>query len=471
MSRLGEVLQDVITLNQHGHDLNHRDLYTLDQKYLDDVWLLRATTFASYTVLVYEFIETFPDEVKFIWSTRWSTVKAIFVLNRYSALICMGLVNAQVAGYWSRPSQSFCFNVTMFQSIFIFLSLASLHVIMLMRAWVIWGRRKFILAILMAFFIFSCSASLAVVLWGMVITGYDSYPLSSIVGTCVGYIPPILWVLWLPSILDETAVFVITMMTIRQHNLTNVSSGRASIIRTLYRDAVAYFIIILFSNFFNIFVWVFDSNSPRNMMANTITVCLVNVAGQRLVLDLRQIDRSCHTLSTSRLGREVDRVFQGIIPISPRSRSPSPIIFEMRNPRKSGRRSKDTDRRSYSGDRERERERIIATIEVASSRRRTRSYSLGKSTFHDETPDIRHISRIDEVEEPDTRSSLSRVGGLEGPQFELLELPRDDGDEGLEAVLLHTLSFATSESTRVDHGSSISHVQRSRSGSAATAVS
>ena len=48
----------------------------------------------------------------------------------------------------------------------------------------------------------------------------------------------------------------------------------------------------------------------------------MNVAAQRLVLDLRK-DTDFDELSTTRVGREVERAIEAL----PRSRSPSPIVF------------------------------------------------------------------------------------------------------------------------------------------------
>ena len=50
---------------------------------------------------------------------------------------------------------------------------------------------------------------------------------------------------------------------------------------------------------------------------------LMIVAGQRLVLDLRKVTDAHDGLSTTRVGREVERAIEALGP----SRSPSPIVF------------------------------------------------------------------------------------------------------------------------------------------------
>lgn len=47
------------------------------------------------------------------------------------------------------------------------------------------------------------------------------------------------------------------------------------------------------------------------MLANSLTNCLIIIAGQRLVLDLRRVSGR-GTLTTTRVGREVDRAFAAL---------------------------------------------------------------------------------------------------------------------------------------------------------------
>lgn len=58
------------------------------------------------------------------------------------------------------------------------------------------------------------------------------------------------------------------------------------------------------------------------MLSNTFTLCLMTATGQRLVLDLRKVSTD-DSLSTTRVGREVERAIEALPP----SRSPSPIVF------------------------------------------------------------------------------------------------------------------------------------------------
>lgn len=62
---------------------------------------------------------------------------------------------------------------------------------------------------------------------------------------------------------------------------------------------------------------------PLTSSALRFTLSLLIVAAQRLVLDLRKVTDEHDEVSTTRVGREVERAVQAL----PRSRSASPIVF------------------------------------------------------------------------------------------------------------------------------------------------
>ncbi|KAI0682617.1 hypothetical protein C8Q76DRAFT_321864 [Earliella scabrosa] len=305
-----------------------RALDTLDEQYVSDLFLVRALSLAGYAIFLYDFFAAIPDEVTYIWSTRWSAVKVIYLLNRYGNLVFLALADLQIMGLWRSDARTFCFTSTLVLSLLQFASFASIHVLVLLRAWAMWGRHVKILAVLAKLFVAYAVITGSLLTWGIVSTGNDAYPMSHIVGTCVGYIPSYAWAIWIPSLVLECVIFGLTMASVRQYKLNITLARQLTLIQVIFRDGVAYFIITLFSNLFNIFMWAYHADRPLNLLANTFTLCLMLVAGQRLVLDLRKVSAD-DALSTTRVGREVDRAIEALradLSHSP-SRSPSPILF------------------------------------------------------------------------------------------------------------------------------------------------
>ncbi|KAI0355316.1 hypothetical protein OH77DRAFT_1479766 [Trametes cingulata] len=299
-----------------------RDLFTLDAQYIQDLYFARALNLAGYTILLYECILTFPDEVQYIWPTRWSMVKIIYMFNRYGNITFVALADLQLLGVWWDSSPAFCFDVTLVMSFVQLLSFALIHILVLLRAWATWGRQKRMLTVLGALFgVYAC-VSIAMLVYGLIDGGEDAFPFSSITKTCISTLPPHAWILWVPSLILECATFALTMASIRQFNVHRHFREHSTIVQVICRDGVAYFFIALFSSSFNILVWARDSNRPLNMLSSSFTLCLMIVAGQRLVLDLRKVTDH-DGLSTTRVGREIERAIEAL----PRSRSRSPIVF------------------------------------------------------------------------------------------------------------------------------------------------
>ncbi|RDX53728.1 hypothetical protein OH76DRAFT_1144380 [Lentinus brumalis] len=304
-----------------------RDLDVLDEQYAYDLFLARAFGLAGYIILIYECLDAIPDEVQYIWPTRWSIVKAIYLGNRYGNLVSLAISNLQLLGVWRSSARPFCYQVSLALSLLQFASFASIHILVLLRAWATWGRHVKILGLLTGMFIVYAAVSITFITYGVISVGYDAYPLAHVVGACIGYLPQptVAWILWLPSLLLEGAIFVLTMVSIRHFRLQVHLARNSSIIHVILRDGVVYFVVTLLCSLFNILVWRYYYNRPLNMLANNFTLCLMIAAAQRLVLDLRKVS-SDDTLSTTRVGREVERAIEAM----PRSREPSPIVFAER---------------------------------------------------------------------------------------------------------------------------------------------
>lgn len=271
----------------------------------------RAVGLSGYTLLVWDFLLTFEDELRYIWPTRWSIVKIIFLANRYGNLIGLGIVNAQQTGLFRSSSRSFCFDYTLISTILFFLSYTSIPILVLLRAWALLRHRRKIAYTLIALFIFNVTVSLSILAYGLVLSGYDAFIMTNIIGTCINFVPSWAWVIWLPGIVLESGVFALTVVSLQQYSQGSISP----LIRTLYRDGITFFAASLFSSVFNIAIWVRYPADPRNLLAIVMCLCVVNVAGQRLVLELRIINARSEELTTGRVGEIIDQQIAAFSPV------------------------------------------------------------------------------------------------------------------------------------------------------------
>lgn len=63
-------------------------------------------TASGYGLLVFDYLLTLSDEIAYIWPSRWSLVKIIYLANRYGNLSMLGLMTWHIAGdlYSEAPS-------------------------------------------------------------------------------------------------------------------------------------------------------------------------------------------------------------------------------------------------------------------------------------------------------------------------------------------------------------------------------
>jgi len=289
---------------------------------------LRVTRYcvvAGWTLVIYDFLMTVPDEITLMWPARRSWVKFLFVFLRYGSVISLSVICAQYLGLWFSEDRHFCLTFFLAFCMYIYLSFASLHAIMLMRTYVVWDRQPAVLYFMILFKLGVSIAIAGILVASLVQMGWNAYPLASEVQSCYGHMTSYIWVLWVPSFIAEWLVFIGTFATFRHHSYTFKSDSVASnLVRILFRDAAFYLLIIIFTHTFNIYTMKVYANDPRNVAGITFTTCLANVVGQRLVMDLRRVDDTVEYQST-RLGFSAAQRIGGITT----GRPLSPIMFEM----------------------------------------------------------------------------------------------------------------------------------------------
>ena len=63
------------------------------------VCVFSSIAWAGYTLLLYDYILTLRDEATYIWPTRWSIVKSIYMFNRYGNLLGLAILCAHINGF------------------------------------------------------------------------------------------------------------------------------------------------------------------------------------------------------------------------------------------------------------------------------------------------------------------------------------------------------------------------------------
>ncbi|KAH7924533.1 hypothetical protein BV22DRAFT_1013153 [Leucogyrophana mollusca] len=141
---------------------------------ISDIRIVRSTSFCSYVLLVWDFFLTIEDEITYIWGSPRSAVKILYLCNRYGNLLMQpislaqttGLLNineSSVCGLMDRLTNTHqvCLAYVWIRSLGQFLSYGSVHILILLRAWVLSGRgRNATIGLFAAFMVYfvSCLA-------------------------------------------------------------------------------------------------------------------------------------------------------------------------------------------------------------------------------------------------------------------------------------------------------------------------
>ncbi|KAG1885822.1 hypothetical protein F4604DRAFT_1973264 [Suillus subluteus] len=261
---------------------------SLSSQFMEDLWVRKSFSAASHTLLVYDYLLTFRDEFVYIWDPPWTVVKVLFLLNRYGNLIGQTVIQLEEAGLLAHDSQKFCQRFVIFTTCFMFVSTESIHILVLMRAWAIWGTRKRVTKILT----WSYVGYIVMLLSGSAfnLNARDNqFPFLDVIHVCV------------------------TIMPISGDTLGNFSNS-TRLVSSMYSFETVSVLFGALQETCMIYLVADNTDriafgdNPKYFLGKGFATPLLSVAGQRLVLNLRGL--KTRTYTTRDLSREVDRQLQ-----------------------------------------------------------------------------------------------------------------------------------------------------------------
>ncbi|KAI9510084.1 hypothetical protein F5148DRAFT_1339376 [Russula earlei] len=274
---------------------------------IKNVHLINAERYISavaLAMLVYDYMLTFDDEVRYIWRRPVSSVKILYVILRYGVAVTQ-IVYFQAYAYVPKPSLNrpqLCVGAMLVVAIAGSMALVLANYIMLIRVYTLWDHRKRMLQTLhVAYFISVCStiafvaASIVQLLPHMV---YDPF----IFRMCLiaGRTP--YWIgIWLSQALFDVFLFILTIF----NAASRPRRANVKIITDLRRDGCLFYLGLFFGRFLNIALSI-PSDKEYYLIAVPFVLSLTTVTVTRLVL---RVERLLVTRGGSRDIRPTDWVF------------------------------------------------------------------------------------------------------------------------------------------------------------------
>ncbi|KAG2144277.1 hypothetical protein DEU56DRAFT_900131 [Suillus clintonianus] len=276
-------------------------------QFMEGLWVRTAFSAAGHTLLVYDYLLTFKYEFFYIWKAPWTVVKILFLLNRYGNLIGQTAIRLEEAGLLAHGSQLFCQRFAIFTTCFMFISTESIHILVLVRAWAIWGTRKRVTTIL----IWSYMLYVIMLLAGSANTLHIShipYLHLDMIQVCVAEMPKYVWLIYVGSFILDAVLFILTTRSLWKYSREFRALYPSELLHVLFRDAILFFIASMFSNALTVASWTAYRDNPKYFLGKGFATPLLSVAGQRLVLNLRGL--KTRTYTTRDISRDVDRQLQ-----------------------------------------------------------------------------------------------------------------------------------------------------------------
>ncbi|KAJ6590404.1 hypothetical protein DFH09DRAFT_1139297 [Mycena vulgaris] len=237
------------------------------------------THIAFLTILVYDWMCTLDQEVSYVWNSSWTTGKLLFIINRYLPFV---VVSVSVAGQHTLIRPAEC--LTRYKLVS-WLTLFGVHlseVILMLRTYAIWERRRGVLVFLIILFL--STAIPAAVFWksGLNFTEFEEFSFSE--GCSILDASRITIWAYLMVVISETAIAILT--AIRAYR--DLCWSRQPWIVQLYQDGMLFYVYLLAISLANILIPILTPVSSAAVLLPPAQLVLHSVLCTRVLLFLRR---------------------------------------------------------------------------------------------------------------------------------------------------------------------------------------
>ncbi|KAF8348525.1 hypothetical protein F5887DRAFT_950459 [Amanita rubescens] len=203
---------------------------------------LRFADTAALSMLVYDYLLTFDLEVNYVWGSRWTFVKLLYLVVRYMPFVTMASVFLlDVPG----PTVEDCLSITRAYAIMITFDTGFGEIILTLRTWAICGRRfRMGMGFLFFFLIKTAIAYIILAFWWSSLQyavippglGYSS-------GTCVLVkASKVIWGSWTLVVVFE---FIVCILLAREALSAYRLGGMSQLAWVVYRDGLMYYVYLM----------------------------------------------------------------------------------------------------------------------------------------------------------------------------------------------------------------------------------
>ncbi|KII90488.1 hypothetical protein PLICRDRAFT_697035 [Plicaturopsis crispa FD-325 SS-3] len=259
--------------------------YRNDETLARSIVLYNYMKLAPITILYFDMILTFVDEVNFIWRRPKSVSSVLFLINRYLSAAS----NAAILAFTNRTlSTESCKTFYTAQQNVLILTQIFVGALMIIRTYALYARSKRILVSLIGL----SAILIAITVWATSTVTGDITIVSGF-GGCYdvdrAYLAARFAISWEALFAFDLTIFVLTAWkTYVKGRSIQYLSGRMSLTTVILRDGAAYFAVMVLVNFANMLTYYLNSTSDVRGLLSTFVSCLAVTMVSRLMLNLHK---------------------------------------------------------------------------------------------------------------------------------------------------------------------------------------
>jgi len=220
---------------------------------LHSIQSIRFSAIGSATVLFYDHLITFDQEIELIWKKDWSILKGVFIFHRYLGLICLiiGLC-ATLGRDITDPICSFWIQWEMWGYSTVVLTA---ELVLLLWIFVIYNKNRTILTILGVLFVAQLVSVVAILGQSFAQIKISANILPGLDFCFLLNEPQFFYYYWLPILVYNTAILALFIYKGR-HAFRNSKIAHVNLLHTVYRKSFVNFLGIFIAYFLCCVLWL-----------------------------------------------------------------------------------------------------------------------------------------------------------------------------------------------------------------------
>lgn len=238
------------------------------------------------TLLIYDNIITFGQEVSTMWLSRWSIPKVLFLLNRY-LVVGMLSFNAIASSQTHLPND-FCIFYLRWLVCTITVTNSVVEGILVARVWALYRENRIAVAIALTFYFSGICVLVGLTVADYIATGpveaVDDF--QQLPGCYARTVPSLIAGYWISPLIIESIFFMMVVWRAAGWWRTDVPVPPTLVL--LARDSSVYFLIVFVLLFANLFVFLYGPPFLSSMLVTPSNTAGC-IAGSRMLLNMRNL--------------------------------------------------------------------------------------------------------------------------------------------------------------------------------------